>query len=172
MLLLHLFLALALLFLLKLLLDLLRNEALYFPLPKETIRRALKLAGVKPGDVVYDLGSGDGRVLIIAAKEFGARAVGVEKNWFLYKLSKWLVKRSKLSDRVKVVHGDLFKQSISNASVVLVYLSQKLNRELEPKLKRELRKGTRIVSASHKFYGLKLKKKVKTGHFYTYLYII
>jgi len=159
-------------FFLKILIDLLRNEAIFVPLPKGTIRKILRLANVSEQDVVYDLGSGDGRVLVIAAEEFGAKAVGIEKNWLLYKLSKWKIRKSKLSNRIKIIHDNFFNQKISDATVIVVYLSKKLNNELEPKLKEELKKGTRIVSAAHQFSGLKLVKKIKTGHFYSYLYII
>lgn len=145
---------------------------IYVPLPKGTIRKILELAGVRENDVVYDLGSGDGRVLIIAAKEFGARAVGIEKNRLLVTLSRWKIKRNGLEEKVKVIHGNFFNQTISDATVVVVYLTQRLNDLLQPKLERELKRGTRVVSASHVFKGWKVVKRVKTGHFFSYLYRI
>jgi len=159
-------------FLLKAWLDLIRGEAIFVPLPKNTIRKMLKKANVSSKDIVYDLGCGDGRVLIIAAKEFGARAIGIEKNWLLSKISEWRVKRENLEKKVRIINGDFFRINLSEATVIFTYLSKKLNKQLEPKLRRELKRGTRIVSASHEFKGLKLVKKFRTGHFYSYLYVI
>ena len=109
----------------------------------------LRLARVTPADVVYDLGSGDGRVLVLAAQKFGARGVGIEIDRRLVALSREIVRDSAVADRVTIREGDLFTADISAASVVTLYLSRSINRELEPKLKRELRPGTRIVS--HQF---------------------
>jgi predicted RNA methylase len=132
----------------------------------------LKEARVSSNDILYDLGCGDGRVLIIAAKEFGAKAVGIEKSWILAKISEWRIKREKLEGKVKVINKDFFKVNLANATVVFAYLSKKINKKLGPKLKKELKKGTKVLSASHEFEGLKLVKKFKTGHFYSYLYVI
>lgn len=157
-------------YLTKLLIDALRGEAIYFPLPKNTIRKMLKLARVNKNDIVYDLGSGDGRVLIIAAKEFGVKkAVGIERSLILYWISKFLVKLNKLEDRVKIIRNDFFKENISEATVITLYLNWKPMRKLEEKILKEC-KNVRIVSAAHRFPNLKPKKKIKTGHFYCYLY--
>ena len=150
-------------FLIWLWLELVRNEAPPIPLPKNTIRKMLKLANVKKNDLVYDLGSGDGRVLVIAEKEFGAKAVGIEKN----RLMVWL---SRTFTENKIIHGDIFKQNLHDADVIVMYLSHKLTQRLKPKFEKELRKGTRIVSASHPIEGWKEIKKIKTGHFNCYLY--
>jgi SAM-dependent methyltransferase len=158
--------------LLKIWFDLIRGEAVFVPLPKTTIRKMLKVARTSKKDIVYDLGCGDGRVLIIAAKEFGAKAVGIEKNWFLYRISKWRIEKEGLRKKVKVLHKDFFDVNLSNATLVFTYLSKKVNRKLEPKLMKELKKGTRVLSASHPFENLRLVKKFKTGHFYSYLYVI
>ncbi|TAL46875.1 hypothetical protein EPN87_04190 [archaeon] len=147
---------------------LLRHEAIFVPLPRETIRKMLKMARVKKTDILYDLGAGDGRIAIIAAKEFGCCAVGVERNRILCWLARRNAKRAGLDKKIKIIHGDLFKQDISDASVVTVYLSKKVNEQLKRKLGRL--KGARIVSASHVFKGWKETTKVKTGHFYCYLY--
>jgi predicted RNA methylase len=168
----YIFLSIITIFLLKVWLDLIRNEAIFIPLPKNTIRKMLKEAKVSSKDIVYDLGCGDGRVLIIATKEFGARAIGIEKSWILTKISEWRIKKEKLEGKAKVINKDFFKVNLTNATVVFAYLSKKVNKKLEPKLKKELKKETRILSASHEFKGLKLVKKFKTGHFYSYLYII
>jgi predicted RNA methylase len=168
----YVFLSIVTIFLLKVWVDLIRNEAIFIPLPKNTIKKMLKEAKVSSKDIVYDLGCGDGRVLIIAAKEFGARAIGIEKSWVLSKISEWRAKKEKLEDKVKIINEDFFKVNLSKATVIFAYLSKKINKKLEPKLKKELKKGTKVLSASHEFKGLKLVKKFKTGHFYSYLYII
>jgi predicted RNA methylase len=108
----------------------------------------LKLAGVKPSDVVYDLGSGDGRIVNLAAQVYGARGVGVELQPYLVDISRRAARESGVSDRVRFVEGDLFKADISRATVVTLYLWPSVNSALEAKLKRELRPGTRIVSHS------------------------
>ncbi|MBU5537518.1 MAG: class I SAM-dependent methyltransferase [Candidatus Aenigmatarchaeota archaeon] len=152
--------------------ELIRDEALPIPLPRVTIRKMLKLANVKKNDLVYDLGSGDGRALIIAAKEFHAKAIGIEKNRLLVWLSRLIVKKNNLHDKIKIICGDIFDENLKNADVILMYLSHKLTQELKHKFKKELRKGTRIVSASHPIVGWKEIKKIRTGHFYSYLYKI
>ena len=160
------------LILLWILIELIRDEVLPIPLPKKTIRKMLKLANVNKGDVVYDLGSGDGRVVLISTKEFGTKSVGIEKNRFLVWLSRLLIKRKKLQTKIKIIHNDFFKENLSNANVIIMYLSHKITQKLKRKFEKELKKGTRIVSASHPFDSWKEVKKIKTGHFYSYLYTI
>ena len=109
----------------------------------------LKLARVRPEDVVYDLGSGDGRIVILAAQKYGARGVGIELDPRLVEISRQVAREGAVSERVSFVEGDLFTADISKATVVMLYLSDSVNRRLEPKLRRELRPGTRIVS--HQF---------------------
>jgi len=151
---------------------LIRAEAIFIPLPKSTVMKMLKLAKVKRGDILYDLGCGDGRVLILAAKEFGCRAIGIDRDKLIASLCKFNIKRLGLQSRIKLVEDDYFNVNLNNATVVTAYLSQKQNDLLLPKLKKELRKNTRIVSAAHVFKGLKEIKRIRTGHFYTYLYKI
>jgi SAM-dependent methyltransferase len=109
----------------------------------------LKLARVTADDVVYDLGSGDGRIVILAAQKYGARGVGIELDPRLVARSRQVARDADLADRVRFVVGDLFEADISEATVVTLYLSYSVNRSLKPKLLRELRPGTRIVS--HQF---------------------
>jgi len=151
--------------------ELIRDEALPIPLPKDTIRKMLKLADVKRNDVVYDLGSGDGRALIIVVKEFHAKAVGIEKNRLMVWVSRWIINKNK-KYKIKIISGDIFKESLANADVILMYLSHKLAQKLKTKFEKELKKETRIVSASHPIVGWKEVKKMRTGHFYSYLYKI
>lgn len=147
-----------------------KNEAVFVPLPQETIDEMLKMAELGNGDVLYDLGSGDGRILITAAKDYGIRAVGIEKNRILCWISRRGIARNRLEGRIKVVNGDFFEHDLSEATVVTVYLSQKINDKLEPKLRNELKEGTRILSADHTL-NFHEKAKGKTGHFWTRLYV-
>ena len=148
-----------------------RKEAVFVPLPQRTIDEMLRMAEVENDDVLYDLGSGDGRVLVAAAKQYAVRAVGIEKSWILVWLSRRRIARNGLKDKVQVVNADFFKQDLSDATIVIAYLSQKINNRLEKKLRSELKQGTRILSADHTF-NFTEKAKIKTGHFWTHLYII
>jgi SAM-dependent methyltransferase len=109
----------------------------------------LQLAHVTPDDVVYDLGSGDGRIVILAAQKYGARGVGVELDPKLVEISRQVAREGEVGDRVSFIQGDLFTADISAATVVTLWLSTSVNMRLEAKLRRELRPGTRIVS--HQF---------------------
>jgi ribosomal protein L11 methylase PrmA len=107
----------------------------------------LKLANVGPGDIVYDLGSGDGRVVITAVKEFGAaRGVGIDIDPALVREGNDNAERAAVSDRVRFLNQDLFDTDVREATVVALYLLPWLNRRLMPKLKAELKPGSRIVS--------------------------
>src|SRR5262245_6913171 len=109
----------------------------------------LKLASVTSDDIVYDLGSGDGRIVILAAQKYGARGVGIEIDHGLVEVSRQIARDGEVDGRVSFIEGDLFTADISAATVVTLYLSTSVNNRLEPKLKQELRPGTRIVS--HQF---------------------
>ena len=114
--------------------------------PRDVVEAMLKMAGVTKEDVVYDLGCGDGRFVIMAAKTFGARGVGVDIDPVRIKESKENARKGGVADRVKFIEGDLFKTDISGATVVALYLLNELNMQLRPKLFQELKPGTRIVS--------------------------
>ena len=127
-----------------------RVPDIYFAPTAHSVADAmLTLARVSPGDVVYDLGSGDGRIVILAAQKYGARGVGIELQPRLVEISRQVAREGAVADRVTFIEGDLFTADISEATVVTLYLSRTVNMQLEPKLKRELRPGTRIVS--HQF---------------------
>jgi SAM-dependent methyltransferase len=121
-------------------------EVPYVQTPYEVVGEMLRLAVVGPSDVVYDLGSGDGRVVIAAARDFGARGVGVDIDPKLVAESIELARRARVADRVTFQAGDLFQTNLGDATVVTLYLSPELNLRLRPKLLRELRPGARIVS--------------------------
>src|SRR6266481_364613 len=118
----------------------------YVPTPWVIVQEMLKLADIRGEDVVYDLGSGDGRLVIAAAKRFGARGVGVELQTELVEMARIGAKHEGVADRVKFVQGDLFQADIRSASVVMLYLLPRFVTRLVPKLRAELRPGTRIVS--------------------------
>lgn len=119
---------------------------LYVATPEMVGVKMLRLAGVGPSDVVYDLGSGDGRLVIAAAREFGARGVGVEINAGLVQTSRENALRAGVAERVRFLWQDLFAADIAEATVVALYLTDEVNVTLRPKLLRELRPGTRVVS--------------------------
>ena len=126
-------------------------EVPYFPSTDEAVEGMLKLAGTGPSDVVYDLGCGDGRIVIAAAKDFGARGVGVEINPVPLRMAVYRARRAGVEDRVRFVRGDLFDADIREATVVTLFLLETLNRRLLPKLMKELKPGTRIVAHRYGF---------------------
>jgi SAM-dependent methyltransferase len=121
----------------------------YVPTPQKVVVEMLRLLAIKPTDVVYDLGCGDGRVVITAAKDYHARGVGVDIDPQRIKESRANARRAGVLKRVKFLQQDLFDTDIREASVVVLYLLPELNRKLRPKLFTELRPGTRV--ASHDF---------------------
>jgi cyclopropane fatty-acyl-phospholipid synthase-like methyltransferase len=127
--------------------------ATWSPTPMRTVRRMLRMAGVRTGEKVYDLGSGDGRIALIAAREFGAASVGVEVNPLLALIAKLRVSWAGSRDKVKIVWGNMYDLSFRDADVVAVYLSPQGNRKLKGKLERELKDGARIVSHRWEFKG-------------------
>ncbi len=123
-----------------------RADVPYVQTPHEVVTQMLRLADVGRNDVVYDLGSGDGRLVIAAARDFGARGVGVEIDPRLVAQSVESARRAGVGDRVTFREQDLFQTDLADATVVTLYLSPALNLRLRPKLLRELRAGARIVS--------------------------
>ncbi len=137
-----------------------RTPDIFFTPTMEAVADAmLKLAKITAADVVYDLGSGDGRIVILAAQKYGARGVGIELDPRLVEISRQVAREGEVENRVAFIEGDLFAADISEATIVTLYLSPGVNRRLESKLKRELRPGTRVVS--HQFaIGTWLPEKV------------
>ena len=121
----------------------------FVPTPQNVVEAMLELARVTSADVVYDLGSGDGRIPITAAKKYGARGVGIEIDRFYLRDASDNLAKAGVADRVKFLNEDLFQADIHEATVVTLFLLPKLNLQLIPKFRRELKPGTRIVS--HKF---------------------
>jgi cyclopropane fatty-acyl-phospholipid synthase-like methyltransferase len=127
-----------------------RPDVMWIPTEDPVVTAMLKMANVTSRDVVYDLGCGDGRIVIAAAKQFGARGVGVELDPALLKEAQAAAVKAGVQDRVTFVLGDIFDPNlkIDDATVVALYLLQSMNERLRPRLQKELKPGTRIVSNS------------------------
>ncbi|HVO36775.1 MAG TPA: methyltransferase domain-containing protein, partial [Candidatus Acidoferrum sp.] len=110
----------------------------FVPSPPQVIQRMLQLAELRPGEVFFDLGSGDGRAVIMAAKEFSARAVGVELREDLAKRALGSVYEQNLQDRITIVNGDMFGVDLSSADVIFLYLTTSANEKVRAKLDSEL----------------------------------
>ena len=121
-------------------------DVIFVPTPQEVVDAMLKLAKVGPNDVVYDLGSGDGRIPITAARTFGARGVGIDIDPQRIKEATENLKAAGVGDKVRFLNQDLFTTNISEATVVTLYLLPSLNLKVMPKLNAELKPGTRVVS--------------------------
>jgi predicted RNA methylase len=115
----------------------------------------LRLAELRAGEVFFDLGSGDGRTVIMAAKEFGARAVGVELREDLAKKALSTIYELSLQDRITIVNGDMFNVDLTSADVIFLYLTTSANEKVRPKLDSELKRGVRIVSHDYEIVGWK-----------------
>jgi len=130
----------------------------YVPSPPQVIRQMLTLAQLRPREVFFDLGAGDGRAVIMAAKDFGARAVGVELREDLVKRALSTVYEEGLQDRVTIVNGDMFNVDLTSADVIFLYLTTSANEKVKPKLEVELKHGVRIVSHDYEIIGWKPAK--------------
>jgi ribosomal protein L11 methylase PrmA len=123
-----------------------RPDVIYVPTPEAVVEAMLQVANVGKNDIVYDLGCGDGRIPVTAARKYGARGVGIDIDPQRIREANENVAKNKVGDLVKIVQGDLFEQDLSQATVVTLYLLPSLNVKLMPKLMKELKPGTRIVS--------------------------
>jgi ubiquinone/menaquinone biosynthesis C-methylase UbiE len=131
------------------------NLAPYLPSPQLVVERMLEAAQVKAGETVYDLGSGDGRIIITAAQKYGANAVGVEISEVLYKSTLKKVNALGLTSQVKIIHGSALKVDLSAADVVTIYLLTSSNAMLKPNLEKYLKPGARVVSLNFGMPGWK-----------------
>ena len=123
--------------------------------PLEVAKKMLDLSQIKSGEVLYDLGCGDGRLIILAAKDVGARSTGIELREDLVERARTEIKRLNLEDKVKVIQGNFFDVNISDANVITLYLTSSANERLRPKLEAELKPGARVVSHDFKVPGWK-----------------
>lgn len=135
----------------------------YEPSSPEVVMEMLKLADVKAGDMVYDLGCGDGRIVIAAAEKFGARGVGIDIDPDRIKEARENARKAGVTGRVKFRNEDLFESDVREATVVALYLYPSVNLKLRPKLWKELRPGTRIVSHSHDMGDWKAEKETEVN---------
>lgn len=135
----------------------------YEPSSDEIVTAMLKLAGVKAGDVVYDLGCGDGRIVIEAARRLGARGVGIDIDPQRIKEARENARKAGVTGRVEFRNEDLFEANIRPASVVMLYLFPWVNLKLRPKLLAELTPGTRVVSHSHHMGDWVPEKEIEAG---------
>ncbi|MGE5570647.1 MAG: SAM-dependent methyltransferase [Rhodospirillales bacterium] len=125
----------------------------YYPTPETIVEKMLQLGGLKPGEKMFDLGSGDGRIVIMAASKFQADATGVEFDKDLWKQSTDRIKALGLEKRARIIRGDIMKQDYSSANLLTVYLLPSSNDKLRPLLEKQLKKGTRIVAHDFEFSG-------------------
>lgn len=125
----------------------------YYPTPEVIVEKMLRLGELKPGEKMFDLGSGDGRIVIMAARRFKAYATGVEFDKDLWKQSMDRIKSLGLEKRARIILGDIARQDYSSADLITVYLLPASNNKMRPILEKQLRKGTRIVSHDFEFSG-------------------
>ncbi|MBV6433512.1 MAG: hypothetical protein IANPNBLG_03690 [Bryobacteraceae bacterium] len=130
----------------------------YYPTPEFVVQKMLQFGGLKRGEKMFDLGSGDGRIVIMAAQKFGANATGVEMDNDLWKQSTDKIRSLGLEKAARIIHGDIAAQDYSAADLITVYLLPTSNDKIRPILEKQLRKGTRIVSHDFEFSGWKPEK--------------
>ena len=146
----------------------------FVPTPMEVVDKMLELARVGPDDVVYDMGSGDGRIPIRAAQKYGAKGVGVELDERLAKDSQAQVRELKLEDKVTIIQGDMLQADIKPATVVAVYLLVSANNKLRPMLEKDLKPGSRVVAHDMRIPGWETDREeavpMGSGTHFVYLY--
>ena len=148
-------------------------DVIFVPTPHEVVEAMLKVAKVGKGDVLYDLGSGDGRIPITAAQKYGiARGVGIDINPERIKEANENLSKAGVGDRVRFINADLFESDLSDATVITLYLLPALNLKLLPKLLKEVKPGTRIVSHAFDMGTWKPEQALKVGSRDVYFWTI
>jgi SAM-dependent methyltransferase len=147
-------------------------DVIFVPTPDEVVDTMQKMAGVTRNDAVYDLGCGDGRIVITAAQKYGARGVGIDIDPERIAEATENARRGGVADRVKIIRGDLFEADISGATVVTLYLLTDLNLKLRPKLLRDLKPGTRVVSHAFSMGDWKPERTAEVAGTTVYLWRI
>lgn len=147
-------------------------EVPFVPTPEDTVDQMLRLAEVRPGDIVYDLGSGDGRIVITAVRKYGARGVGVDIDPERVTEANQNARKAGVAQQVEFRQGDLFKAEIGEATVVTLYLLPSVNERLKPKLLSELRPGTRIVSHAFDMGDWKPVREMEVDGRTLYLWVV
>jgi ubiquinone/menaquinone biosynthesis C-methylase UbiE len=125
----------------------------YYPTPETVVVKMLELGDLKPGEKMFDLGSGDGRIVIAAAQKFHAGAIGVELDKDLCRQSTERIRKLGLEKTAQIVNGDILKQDYSSADLITVYLLPNSNDKVQPLLERQLKKGARVVAHDFEFRG-------------------
>jgi len=138
------------------------KDVIWMPTGGELVTLMLKTAKVTPNDLVYDLGAGDGKIAIAAAKEFGARSIGIEFNPDMAAFAQRNAVRAGVGDRVKIINGDIFKEDFSKATVVTLYLLPDLNLKLRPILLK-MKPGTRVVSHAFTMGDWEADQEIEAG---------
>lgn len=150
------------------------NVAPFVESPQEVVRKMLQLAETKPDDILYDLGCGDGRIIVTAARDYGVRCIGIELRDDLVRRAREEVKRQNLESRIQIINADFFDVDVSKADIVTLYLTTSANEKLRPKLERELQEGTRVVSHDYEIRGwvpTRISRDNPPGHtIYYYVY--
>jgi len=123
----------------------------YYPTPEAIVTKMLELGGLKPGEKMFDLGSGDARIVIAAASKFHAEAIGVELDKDLYKQSLERIRKLGLEKTTQIINGDILRQDYSSADLITVYLLPNSNDKVQPLLERQLKKGARVVAHDFEF---------------------
>jgi SAM-dependent methyltransferase len=153
----------------------LKSIAPFVPSPMDVVKRMLDLADLKPGEFLFDLGCGDGRIVLSAAKDYGSRAMGVDLNARLVDEARNMAENLGLVDNALFVDGDIFDLDLRSADVVTMYLLKKANEKLRPKLESELKTGARVVTHDFPILGWECQKRVdfegETGRHSIYLYV-
>lgn len=147
------------------------KDVIWLPTSEALVERMLSAADVKSSDVVYDLGAGDGRIVIAAAQRFGAKAVGVEYNPQLVELARCRIAAAGLAGRARIIQGDLFKTPLDGASVITLYLLPDLDLRLRPKLL-ALKPGTRIVSNSYRMGDWQPDERIDSENGIAWLWVV
>jgi 16S rRNA A1518/A1519 N6-dimethyltransferase RsmA/KsgA/DIM1 with predicted DNA glycosylase/AP lyase activity len=132
----------------------------YYPTPESVVQKMIELGGLKKGEKMFDLGSGDGRIVVMAAQKFGADATGIEFDEDLYKRSMARIASLGLSSQARIIHGDIMKQDYSSANLITVYLLPLSNDKVRPMLEKQIKRGTRIVAHDFEFSGWNPEKTV------------
>jgi SAM-dependent methyltransferase len=147
-------------------------DVIFVPTPNEVVDKMLEMAKVTAKDVVYDLGCGDGRIVITAAQKYGVRAVGIDIDPKRIAEAVANAKAAKVTDKVRFIEGDLFEADIGEATVVTLYLLTRLNEKLKPKLLKDLQPGTRVVSHAFDMGDWAPEQRAQVGASSVYLWRI
>jgi len=147
------------------------KDVIWVPTNDAVADAMLKVANVKPTDLVYDLGAGDGKIAIAAAKNFGATAVGIEYNKEMAELATRNTERAGVADKVKIINGDIFVEDFSKATVVTMYLLPDLNLKIRPTILK-MAPGTRVVTNSFNMGDWEPDDKVGTGYAQGYFWVV